>query len=230
MNRAAMLEIVVTRLRKDRRLLLLACAAAAIVGFLQPHAIATGGDPFARDLLTRNVWIAGPIFFGTWLGVVVALAQRGTGRLREIELCEQAAPLYGRELARATALVPCIVVTLASLLYWFVQFVTGLAAPPAFFVLSLATVLASTLVALSATLRRGAARFLYVASAFGVATISYLLAVYGDTLGPHPPRNAGHYYDFVGVVSVLVFCTFIAFAALRQYGEALARYDPVPDA
>ncbi|MGZ3507941.1 MAG: hypothetical protein ACXWNJ_05985 [Vulcanimicrobiaceae bacterium] len=220
--------IVITRLRKEARLIWYVCAASAVVAFLQPHAIlSTVRDPFAADIATRTAWIAGLIFFGTLTGIVAAIAQRGAGRLRELELCEQSAPLYGRELARATALVPCIVVTIGSFVYWFVQFVTGFAAPPVFFLLAVAAVNASTLVALSATLRGGAARYLYIAFAWITAMISYVLAIYVDTLRP-PPRSLGHYTDILGVASELIFCAVIGFIALRQYGEALARYDPLP--
>ena len=225
----ALRGIVLTRLRKERRTIAYVCAASAVVGFLQPHGVFNARDPFQADIATRMVWIAGPIFFGTLLGIATALVQRGAGRLRELELIEQSAPLYGRELARATALVPCVIVTAGLLVYWLVQFLTGFAAPPAFFLLCLFAVVTGTLVALSATLRSGPARYLYVALAGAVAAISYVLALYADTLAPHPPATAGHYSDALGVATELVFCAIISFAALRQYGEALARYDPIPE-
>ncbi len=225
----AMRAIVATRLRKEAWLIAYVCAASAVVGFLQPHAIVpTTRDSFAADLATRSTWIAGLIFFGTFTGIVVSLAQRGANRLRELELCEQSAPIYGRELARASAAVPCAIVTVSSLVYWFVQYATGFAAPPAFFLLALAAVNASTLVACSATVRRGAARFLYIGLAWMTAVISYVLAVYVDTFGPKP-LDLGHYRDVFGVTSELLFCFIIGFIALRAYGEALARYDPAPD-
>lgn len=225
----ALRGIVLTRLRKEARTLTYVCAASAAVGFLQPHGIFNERDPFQADIATRMVWISGPIFFGTLLGIATALVQRGAGRLREIELIEQSAPLYGRELARATALVPCIIVACGLLVYWLVQFLTGFAAPPAFFFLCLVAVVSATLVALSATLRNGPARYVYVALACAVAAISYVLVLYADTLAPHPPASVGHYSDVLGVATEFVFCALISFAALRQYGEALARYDPIPE-
>ena len=39
------------------------------------------------------------------------------GRFPHLDLCEQGAPLFGRELARARALVPCIIVVLATFAY-----------------------------------------------------------------------------------------------------------------
>ncbi|MDQ2662932.1 MAG: hypothetical protein M3Y18_02720 [Candidatus Eremiobacteraeota bacterium] len=217
-----------TRLRKEARTAVYVCAASAVAGFLQPHGVPAQADPFATDTATRELWIAGPIAFGTLLGILIASIQRGAGRLRELELIEQSAPLYGRELARATALVPAVVVAAAMLTYWIAQFLSGFAAPPAFFAESLAAVIAATIVALSATLREGATRYLYAALACGVSAIAYVLAIYVDTLGAKPPPSVGHYYDVIGGASELIFCTAIGFIALRQYGEALARYDPVP--
>jgi hypothetical protein len=217
------------RLRSERRAITVVCAASVVAGIIQPHVIPTNlRDPFAAEVATRAAWIAGPVFFGSFLGILMAIVQRGAGRLRELELCEQSAPLYGRQLARATAIVPCIVATAAAFAYWVAQFVTGLAAPPAFFILALAAVNASTLVALSATLRRGFSRYLYVTLAGFVAAISFLLAVYADTVPFRPSVGSPHYPDVLGIAFELIFCASIGFVALRQYGEALARYDPVP--
>jgi hypothetical protein len=153
--------------------------------------------------------LAGPIFFCALLGVSIALVQ-GPGRHRHLDLCEQGAPLFGRELARAKALTPCIAVTFAALAYWGAQIASGVAVTPISFVLALAAVLASTLVALSATIRTGSARALYVALACASAAIAYAFAA------------------FVSYVAIeLAFCALVSFLALRQYGEALARYDPV---
>lgn len=205
------------------------CAACALAGLIQAHSLPAIRDSFAADIARRTLWIGGPMAFGTLLGIAVALVGRGAGRLRELELIEQSAPLYGRELARATALVPATAIGAGMLAYWLAQGLAGFAAPPAFFVEALFAVLASTLVALSGTLRAGATRYLYVGLACGVAAIAYVLAVYVDTLGTKPPPSVGHYYDVLGGVSEIAFCIAIGFIALRQYGEALARYDPVPD-
>ncbi|MDQ2679729.1 MAG: hypothetical protein M3Y21_01710 [Candidatus Eremiobacteraeota bacterium] len=219
--------VVAARLQQNVPLLVAVAAASALVGFLQPHFIGTVHDPLRADILTRTLWLAGPIFFGTLLGIIAALAQRGTDRLHGLELCEQSAPLYGRQLARATALVPCIIVTFATLVNWFAQYLSGFAAPPVFFLLALAAVITSTLVALSATLREGGLRWLYVAISCAISTISFGLAIYVDTLRP-VPQGAAHYADITGIVCELAFCAIIGFIALRQYGEALARYDPLP--
>lgn len=228
-SKRASRAIVGARLQQEVPLLVIVAAASALVGFLQPHVIGAVKDPLRADILTRTLWLAGPIFFGTLLGIVAALAERGTGRLRGLELCEQSAPLYGRQLARASALVPCIIVAFGTLLNWLAQYLSGFAAPPVFFLLAIVAVIASTLVALSATLREGALRWLYIAIACAVSTIAFGLSIYVDPL-VRVPHDAGHYGDIAGVLSELGFCTVIGFFALRQYGEALARYDPIPRA
>jgi len=34
--------------------------------------------------------------------------------------------------------------------------------------------------------------------------------------------------DAIGVATELLFCSVTGFVALRQYGEGLARFDPIP--
>ncbi len=215
----ALRAIVSGRLRAERRTLIIACATAALVAFIQPHGIMTMTDPLGADLATRSVWLAGPMFFCSAIGIAVALMQ-GPGRHAMLDLTEQSAPLFGRELARAKAVVPVVVSFLAAFVYWFAQFLSGFAAPPAFFVLVLFCVSASTLVALNATIRTGAARSLYVALACATAFIGYVLAVYSDAALTHSG-------DALGVASEVAFCALVAFVALRQYGEALARHDAI---
>jgi hypothetical protein len=226
---SAFAAIVRTRLRVQARMIGGASAAALLVSFIQPHSVAATANPLAADLATRSVWLAGPMFFCGMLGVLIALAQRGGGRLRELELCEQSAPLFARERARATALVPCIAAGTAALAYWLGQFLAGFAAPPAFFALALASVGATTLVALSATLRTAAGRWLYVALAAATTVIAYVLAVYAQAFRSVPGHFA-HYSDAAGVTTEVLFCAVVGFFALRQYGESLARFDPVPSA
>lgn len=208
-----------TRLHVDRRSTWLACALAALVGFIQPHGIAGITDPMTAGLAVRSVWLAGPMFFCAAIGIAIALVQ-GPGRHRHLDEAELGAPLFGRELARAKAVAPGISATLAALCYWIAQLLTGFAAPPAFFALALASVLAATLVALNATIRTGASRWLYIVLAFATTSVAYGLAVYGDVAA----RRSD---DAAAVASELVFCGVVGFIALRQYGETLARYDPV---
>jgi hypothetical protein len=194
MRGGATVAIVSTRLKKELRILVPAAAACALLAYLQRN-----DDSAAR--------LAGCLVFGTLIGVSVSLLQRGAGRFRELELCEQSAPLYGRELARATALVPCMMVTAGLASYWMVASMYAVPAVPAI-ALTLAACNAATLVAMSATVRAGAARVLYIALACAVSAVAFELQ----------RRPTG---------IALVFCVVSGFIALRQYGEALARYNPV---
>jgi hypothetical protein len=215
----ALFAIVNARLRAERRSIGFACAAAAVVGFIQPHGIATITDPLTADVATRSVWLAGPMFFCSTIGVALAVIQ-GPGRHAYLDTSERSAPLFGRELARAKALAPVLCATLASLVYWAAQFLSGFAAPPAFFAVALACVIASTLVALNATTRTGAARTIALALAAATIACAYGLAVYADAYS----TKKG---DAVGIASELIFCASIGYIALRQYGESLAQYDPL---
>jgi hypothetical protein len=214
MTRRAFSAIVAERLRAEKRTIAFACATAAIVGFIQPHGIAGITDPQVADTATRSVWLAGPMFFCSAIGIAIALAQ-GPGRHAYLDVSESSAPLFGRELARAKAAAPAVAALLAALVYWLAQYLTGFAAPPTFFILALACVFAATLVALGATARRGNPRALRIALAAGTTAIAYLLAVYADMFA----TRAG---DAIGVGTELAFCILVGFLALRDYGEALA--------
>ncbi len=191
MSGRAFFAIVEARLRSEYGTVLYACAAAAVVGFVQPHGL------------------AGPIFFCSLLGIVIALVQR-PGRFPHLDLCEQSAPLFGRELARAKALVPCIIATLATAAYCVAAEVAGLRDLALTFLIAFSAVIPSTLTALSATVRTGTSFGLYVVMACTVSTAAFALIVAGDSLGGE-----------------LGFSALVSFLALRQYGETLARYDPI---
>jgi hypothetical protein len=172
----ALRAIVGARLRAERRTLVFACAGAAIVGY------------FA----TPN--LAGPMFFCSTIGVAIALLQ-GRGRHAYLDTSERSAPLFGRELARAKALAPLIYAAIATLVYWIAQAAAGIRTPPLSIVLTLACVLAATLVALNSLV-------------FAVATVLVAFAL---------AKSDGA----VGVVTTLLFCALVGFVALRQYGESL---------
>jgi hypothetical protein len=190
-SRRATFAIVEARVHAERRTLVYACAASAVVGFVAP------------------LGLAGPVFFCSLLGIVVALVQ-SPGRFPHLDLCEQSAPLFGRQLARAKALVPCVGATLATLAYVSAAAIAGLHAVPVTFLVAIAAVIPSTLTTLSATIRIGPSRLLYVVMAGAASAIAFALAgIAGSVLGE------------------LGFAVLASFLALRQYGEALARYDPV---
>lgn len=191
MRTHAIAAIVNARLRAERRTIALCCAAAALGGY----AHASG--------------LADAIFICAAAGIIVALLQ-GAGRHVHLDLCEQSAPLFGRELARAKALTPCVAASAATLAYG-----AGVAAvhgTDAFGVIAVAlpAAITSTLVALLATIRSGSSRVLYVGLACASAVVAYAVASVAASI-------AGE----------LTFCAVVSFLALRQYGEGLARYDPV---
>ncbi len=192
MTERASIAIVAARLLVERRTILYACATAAVAGLERPHELAV------------------TVFFCSALGIVAALLQT-PGRYPDLDVCEQSAPLFGRQLARAKSVAPSIVAVLVTLAYFAAQFAGAPIATAAAFSIAVAASVASTLVALCATLREGTAQALYVALACATSAGAYLIAAVGAPL-------AGE----------LAYCALVTFLALRQYGEALARYDPVP--
>jgi hypothetical protein len=179
------------RLYVSRRLVLYAWAVAVLVALVQPAGVTA------------------PLFCCSLLAVAIALDQT-PGRHPHLDRCEQSAPLFGRELARAKAVVPCLAGLIATIAYALVQ--VGRGSPDAgatLLVVSPAAV-ASALVALSATVRLGWTRVLYILLACATSAAAYALAV-SQRL----------------VLAEIVFCAIVAFAALRQYGETLARWDPL---
>lgn len=179
------------RLYAQRRIVLYACVAAFLVGFIQPDGLAA------------------PLFLCSLLGITLALAQ-SPGLHPHLDSCEQSAPLFGRHLARAKALVPCVAAALAVAIYAVAEALRGTPGIPITFLIALGAVVAATLTALSATIRRGAPRVLYVALAAGVTVASYALVAEAHS-----------------ILAQLSLCAIVAFFALRQYGEALGRYDPI---
>ncbi|HZZ65337.1 MAG TPA: hypothetical protein VFE17_07560 [Candidatus Baltobacteraceae bacterium] len=194
MRGQASLAIILARLRRERRVALVAMAGCGLVAYFQRL-----NDEPAR--------LAAALVFGALTAIVIALLQRGSGRFRELELTELTAPLYGRELARATAAVPCLLLTAAMFAYWTVASVYRTPSLSQVAVAAFSSY-AAALVAMCATVRRGIPRTLYIVLACAVAGAAFAIAQNDSALA-------------------LLFCTICGFTALRQYGEALARYDPV---
>ena len=194
--RSPLSAIVFTRLQRLGGQVLYVAAAAALFAALQMHA-----DLGAHAL--------GAALFGSLAGIYLAVAQAGS-RMHDLELCEQSAPIYAREVARSIALVPCIGVVIALTAYWIVTAVSSgphdLAAGPVF--LSMACACAVSIVALGATVRTGFWQVFYVLLAGISAAIIVSL----------------EYPEFP---AAFLFCGIAGFIGLRQYGEALARWDPV---
>ncbi|MBV8198420.1 MAG: hypothetical protein JO263_09800 [Candidatus Eremiobacteraeota bacterium] len=183
--------IVAARLYAELGAIEFTILAALLVGMLAPRGL------------------AGPIAFCCLAGIAAAMAQ-SPGRHRDLDHCEQSAPLFGRELARAKALAPCIAAILTAIAYLGAALTRGaneiaVAAP-----VVLSAVVLCTLVALCAAIRRGLPRVLYLIFAIAAGAAAYSLAAIAHSLWGE-----------------LLFCAVAAFFAVRQYGEALARYDPI---
>lgn len=191
MTQQTLVAVLRARLYAQRRIVLYSCAAAFLLGLVQP-----GG-------------VAAPLFLCSLLGVAMALAQ-SPGLYPHLDWCEQSAPLFGREIARAKALVPCVAGALAAFVYACAQLLRGVPGVPLTFLVVLAAMIAATLTALSATIRRGVPRALYVVLSAATSGVAYTLVVAARS-----------------VLAEFAFCAIVAFLALRQYGEALARYDPI---
>jgi hypothetical protein len=179
------------RMYAQRRIVLYACAAALVAGLVEPKTL------------------AGPLFLCSLLGIALALAQ-SPGIHPHLDWCELGAPLFGRQTARAKALVPCTAVALATMVYACGLALRGDRSFGITLATSLAAVLAASLVALCAAIRRGAPRALYIALAALVSVAAYAILTFARS-----------------IPAALGFCAIVAFVALRQYGEALGRYDPI---
>ena len=184
--------IAATRLLAERRTIAYAFAAAVVVAFVQPSGLAA------------------PLFFCGLLGVVVALTQ-GPGRHRHLDLCEESAPLYGRELARAKSLAPCAVAVLVSFAYWGAQWLRGISR-----------------VAALVRARAGRRHRVHDGRAFGDDSHGVVAAALPRAGMRHArPSLLRSRSTRVRPSREVLFCALVALVALRQYGESLARYDPV---
>lgn len=151
------------------------------------------------------------IAVGTLAPLASASEDRQAQSLRRISFF--AMPLYGRQLARAHAIAPSITALAAPL-----GFICGLAlrthhvSPDLLLVAILAGIVGS-LVALSAVFREGPSAWLYYALTATAGTIIALPVI------ARVPAAAA--------VSTAL-AVILGYAALRAFGETLARYDPLP--
>lgn len=187
----ALSALLRARLYFGRRIVLYSCAAAAVAGALGPP------GPGAALLCC------------SLLGTLLALDQ-SPGRYPHLDRCEQSAPLFGRELARAKALVPCVVAILTVAIYACAQWLRRMPDVPVLLAVVPIAVIACTLTALSATIRLGATRALYIVLAWLTSAAAYAISIQARAWFIEP-----------------AFCLAVSYVALRQYGEALARFDPI---
>lgn len=188
MRGAATLAIARTRLRRE---------LWPVVGFW----LMCGLAAYVQRYDEQFAQLAGALLFGTIAASAAALLLRD-GRHRDLTLCELAAPLYGRELARARAIVAWSATLPGTAIYWavialFARLQGG------FVAISLAFACACASAMLCATASRGLARALYAAFVCALGVVCFALSTV--------PAAA------------LVICALAAFLTLRQYGESIAR-------
>lgn len=190
--------------------------------------VAAGLAPIANPTVHASpVYYWGIKFLAVFFG-----AMAGT-ELRVRDLMYFAAPLYGRQLARAHALTAII----AALAYplAFILALKGVVFPrgedPFFwsavlgalgffcvwgvFGMVLPSVVAA-LVGLSATLRKGAAAAVYFVLAIATGAALGLIFQFGLLS-----------FGWLGLALTIALAIVLGFIALRAFGETLARYDPI---
>lgn len=156
-------------------------------------------------------WPVLPLFFV--YGVALALSYLNTRPHAEdaYTLCEESAPLFGRQRARASALYPVAVVVGCTIFqYAGARLNPHYTAPVGYYLSVGIAAVTCVLVALSIPLRSRRNQLVYAGLTFLVAFACGILAL---TFGTYVETG---------------FCAVISYVALRQYGEALARYDPLP--
>ncbi len=124
-----------------------------------------------------------------------------------------AMPLYGRQLARALVIAPCLASVAAPVGVIVAFAMRGVAFRDGTDIALLLAAIAATMVAASARLRTGANAALYVALSLAahVAIVAPLLL------------HAAH-----PLLWSVPLAAVIGYFALRAFGETLARYDPLP--
>ena len=161
-----------------------------------------------------------PVAAPLWLtagAVLAAVLSVGRERVAEVtDLRYFAAPLYGREVARAHAIATSVRIVVAGALIaaTLALGAGGGATSSAWIRLAVyvLAILAAALVAVLGCLRTQRERWLYVFFAIDAGLVVDALGFSGTILG---------------VAAAVVAAGAIGFAALRALGETLARYDPI---
>jgi hypothetical protein len=149
------------------------------------------------------------------LSVALALGVAFTRKARRANFLAYAgAPFYGRQLARALALAPCMVTLAAPLGFFAGALARGAAPDGALLLISMAASAVTTLLALAACFRTGRPWSLYLVLAFGAGLAVILTLVFA----PSPA---------VAALFALATAGIIGYIALVSLSETLARYDPL---
>ncbi len=123
------------------------------------------------------------------------------------------APLYGRQLARAHAIAPAVAALSVPLAYLSGAALHGRPLPAPLAIALVPAAVVAALVALSSAFREGYRAALYVGLA-GAAALA---------IGAPFEFRIAH-----ALAASAALALVLGFAALRAFGETLARYDPLP--
>ncbi|MBV9737917.1 MAG: hypothetical protein JO177_07070 [Candidatus Eremiobacteraeota bacterium] len=207
MRSAATFAIAASRARALWRLAILLIAGSALAG-----AAIQLIDP-ATSRIAANV------LFTALVAITLAYANGDAARTDPFAAVEEAAPLFGRQRARANAVFPAAVVVgcAAAQYIWPISHASTF--PWEAFVVNAAAALTALPIALSVPLRSRRNGVLYAIFALAAAL---LCASFGSAVGNSTQS------DLAAVLASIGVAIMIGVLALRQYGEALARYDPLP--
>jgi hypothetical protein len=151
-----------------------------------------------------------PLLIASTLAAASAAEKSHAESLRRLSFF--AMPLYGRQLARAHAIAPCLLALSIPAGYALGSALRTHEFPAPLFIAMICAALTATLVSLSSIFREGLRAWLYVALAIVVGPIVTL---------PYVLRPA--HETAIGLALTVV----IGFFALRGFSETLARYDPI---
>lgn len=234
---AATLAIAKSRLRTLWPVTIALLLSSATFGWFQQNTLSAFAATQHVLLAEPAAWLFGPLIFTTALAIAIAYANTRRSHCDIFAFCEESAPLFGRVRARASAIVPCILVlACCAAEYLGARVNPNYITPPTFFVFDAIGAVTAMLVALSIPLRSRWNKLLYALLAFGVSVLCGIIAIAAITytndwievmMGDAYFRD---FNDLWGAIAELAFATLIGFIAIRQYGEALARFDPVPGA
>ena len=234
--RNATLAIVGSRLRTLWPLAVLLVALSAGFGWFQQNSISQFVNQNDVLLDEPTAWLFGPLFYTSALAIVIAYANTRRSKYDIFSFCEESAPLFGRQRARATAIVPLLIVFACCVAeYAGARVNPNYVTPPTFFVFDAVGAIVAMMIALSVPLRSKWNKGLYVFLAFGAAVLCGCIVVSTILFTNDAVQvlMGSDYFaqlnDVWGGLAEVAFAVLIGFIALRQYGEALARYDPLPE-
>ncbi len=234
-NARATLAIVKSRLRTLWPAMAVLLVVSAVFGWFQQNTLTSFAVQNQILLDEPTAWLFGPLFFTTAIAIAVAYANTRRSQNDLFAFCEESAPLFGRQRARASAIVPVAAVLGCCIAeYVGARLNPNYGTPPTFFVFDAIGAVTAMLIALSIPLRSRWNKALYVFLSFGVAILcgSIVVAAINYTNDWIEVLMGNAYFrdfnDVWGAIAELAFATLVGFIAIRQYGESLARFDPLP--